>query len=99
MNQKKIIFNLLDSGIDFRTMSEYRKIYSGASKNKYGGLIHQGKKPGSYFHWVCWTATPVIDWCYKQELDIKIQGGPYAMQLTFTFRNDAEAAQFILRWL
>lgn len=101
MRQKKkiIILNLIGSSIEWRPRVKiYREIHSDVPQRKDGGLI-QGKKAGSYFHWVCWAAKPALDWCKKEGLHIKIRGGPYAMQLTLVFRNDAEAAQFILRWL
>ncbi len=102
MNQKKkkVVFNIIKSEIDHVTRCDsYWKVHPDVPRTKKGGLIHQGKKPGSYFHYVCWSARPAIKWCHDQGLDIKIRGGPYAMQLTFVFRNDSEAAHFILRWL
>lgn len=98
--KKKVIFNLIGSSIDYHIrLKIYREVHPTVPQRKNGGLIMQGKKAGSYFHYVCWAAKPAIDWCHEQGLDLKIRGGPYAMQLTFVFRNDIEAAQFILRWL
>lgn len=98
--KRKVVFNLIKSEIDHNARAKiYRKIHSNVPQKYDGGLIMQGKKAGSYFHYVCWAAKPAIDWCRDQGLDLKVRGGPYAMQLTFVFRNDAEAAHFILRWL
>ena len=98
--KKKVVFNIIKSEINHVDRCDtYWKIHPDVPQRKGGGLIHQGKKAGSYFHYVCWAAKPAIDWCHAQGLDIKIRGGPYAMQLTFVFRNDSEAAHFILRWL
>ncbi len=100
IQKKKVVFNLITSEIDYNTRCKiYRETHLDVPQRKEGGLIMQGKKAGSYFHYVCWAAQPAIDWCHEQGLDLKVRGGPYAMQLTFVFRNDAEAAQFILRWL
>ncbi len=96
---RKVIFNLIGSSIDYNTRAKtYRSMHPNVPQTKDGRLI-VGKKAGSYFHFVCWTAKPALDWCKEQDLHIKIRGGPYAMQLTLVFRNDADAAQFILRWL
>lgn len=98
--KKKVVFNIIASEIDHAARAKiYRKTHPNVPIRKDGGLIKQGKKAGSYFHYVCWAAKPAIDWCHDQGLDLKVRGGPYAMQLTFVFRNEAEAAYFILRWL